>query len=191
MIACDRAAISICLHKMKLHAQFYSNVGQNGFQMERTPLRITFVKWYEWAFEWHTPTSLNKSQFLAMNNWINYAGWLVNWFEKWPVLKQIRSILSETLCGNENKKRTKIKSTYKLHQQCYTATEQLSWEATFFSTLILCLLLLLRYIDNFICLYYFIHFNFISFDCFIYLIMITVYFIRNNNNNNYFERCVI
>lgn len=43
---------------------------------------------------------------------------------------------------------------------------------------------LLRYIDNFICLYYFIHYNFIPFDCFIYLVMIVVYFVCGSSNSN-------
>lgn len=40
-----------------------------------------------------------------------------------------------------------------------------------------CYCFLLRYIDNFICLYYFIHYNFIPFDCFIYSVMIVVCFV--------------
>lgn len=117
----------------------------------------------------HKLTSLNKSQFSTMNNWINYVGWLVNWFKNGlfryafdsmnAVLAWLGWVRTKRRAQNEWF-REKVLWILDIHTTTHSQSnvwivEQLSVNARPFLTLRALLLLLLRYIDNFICVYYF------------------------------------
>lgn len=120
----------------------------------------------------------------TMNNWINYNGWLVNWFENGWFFKSVQRVLFVSLIcpivgplfrirRNQYKwRRKKKKEEKKNHRQIIVSTpiairqnviavvsNHLNWWLCYSLSLHW-----LRYIDNFIFIYY----NFILFDCFIY-----------------------
>lgn len=88
---------SICLH-LKIAWIFECRSNGRFLKCFRSWVpRVVFISFWKWnkPFEMATfsQTSLYKSQFSTMNNWINYVGWLVNWFEKCCLfLKRFREI---------------------------------------------------------------------------------------------------
>lgn len=86
-----------------------------------------------------------------MNNWINYVGWLVNWFEKWAAFEAICApsiFFSDSLCARWMNSHTHTFESRRITNNIMlVGTIIFEMRGLFHSYYCL----LLRYIDNFIC----------------------------------------